>query len=250
MTSVTPGTQDHDWLLDFRLGSKGGVKLSNLSPERFDELLSDFLMSIDLRELRGFTALRSVNLAAYVGENESGRRKNHTLVDSLTIDPKAGITIRETDLSMHVLEISVGSLPVTRTFFNIQTGENTYDIEEALSWGEGKFFHNRGIIKLLCLRRPPQNQDPRKHLVLVTCYYSKCKAEDNHMVNTIEVSKVPVNKFRETFGEDNYAFMAYGLIHAVCQAYEKTSTELHAKLSEVDARLQKACTVRDAIAYL
>ena len=228
--------------LDFALGQKR-VKLSDLAPTEFDELLRTTLSDINLRELRGFKPLEQF-LTFHTGTGPTSSLE----MNNLEIDAGASIItdgLEAVDRQTHVLSVSRGVQRYNATYRRFESGEETDDFAVACEWGRTCCLQH-GDIERLVMRRPNDHTHGEENFCLLSYSFLKVPNRDLHRINVIRLEWLPVGKFRQHFGAKS-AEVATSFIWELHDAHERTLSELKSRVESFDKAIEKLERLAGAI---
>ncbi len=229
--------------LDYALGRKR-IKLSDLAPVEFDELLRATLADVDLRELRGFKPLeRFIAFQSGSGGRTSSLEMNNLAIDEATLFQTAGYD--DVDLQTHVLSVSRGVQRYDVTYRRFESGDETQDVKVAIEWGKTCCLH-RGSIERLVLRRPRDHSSGEENFCLLSYSFEKVPNKDLHRVVVINLDWLQVEKFRRHFGA-TYAEAATSFIWELRDAHARTLSELESRVESFGRTIEKLERLAGAI---
>ena len=236
MTSVDSETEsrtDAQRLLDIALG-KERVSLAGLAASEFDELIHRTLADLYLAELRGFKPLREF-LTLRTNDPGSGDYfiRNHEPHPSAVVvsdgfkEPVDGRT--------HVLAASQGLRRLEIILARKESDELSYDPDDIQAWGRTGYLYKVSYARLV-LRRPRSHNYGDKNLAVLSYSLTKVPHEDRYLATEIKVVHLPVNRFREHFGE-RYPAEAASMIREIGVACSRTLDELKGRANAFEAKV-------------
>lgn len=177
--------------LEFALGDKR-VHLKDLTEQELAVFLTQKLLQVELRELRGFTPLtdaleRHGDVPISVGGE----------VEPLFVGFPADMT---PTLRTQAIRVCRGVCSQTITYKRMESGEETSDYQVAKTWGMGAYI-TRGEERILVMLRPSTHARATDNLVVVDYGYTKVLHAYRFEIQTILATQLPPQKFSAFLGK-------------------------------------------------
>jgi hypothetical protein len=214
---------------------KHPISLSDLSAEEFDALIRDTLRETDLRELRGFKALKDA-LAKSPGSFAVGQRQDPR--ETVTVSPKAEI-VGPLDFKSHIVQISRCLISVTSTFRRHESTEETTVYDVAREWGRSAYLW-KDDFTFLVLRRPADHSRADDNLLILRSVAEKVPYKDEMEIVFVSSERVSVESFRQQFGEKHTRIAAdmiwelASLSRATLRELESQAENFRRRVAEID----------------
>ncbi len=193
--------------LAYALG-ENRIRLSELRPKEFDELLHNTLREIDLRELRGFQPLKDLISRSPGSQVFGPGAPRRDPCETVRVIEAAVLSVpfpfsgeQPVSLSSHMIQVSRGAVNWGTTWRRHESGEETTDRQTAHEWGRGCYVHAEHRT-ILTLRRPPNGGSAADQNLFEVWYrYVKVLYQDEMAVVEVRVTRVPLEGLRSRYQE-------------------------------------------------